>query len=147
MYFKSTKNPCYFIAEVGSNHEGSFATAKKLVIEAAKSNADLVKIQIYSAKNMVNKKFDLKRFKHFSNLELSVEEYIKLSKICRAYKKKFSASIWDENLINKLNRYIDIYKVGSGDLDNFQIIKKIIKTRKPVIISCGLATFKEIKKF
>ena len=31
MYFKSTKNPCYFIAEVGSNHEGSFKRAKKLV--------------------------------------------------------------------------------------------------------------------
>ena len=60
MYFKSTKNPCYFIAEVGSNHEGSFKRAKKLVMEAAKSNADLVKIQIYSAKNMVNQKILLK---------------------------------------------------------------------------------------
>ena len=146
MYFKSTKNPCYFIAEVGSNHEGSFKRAKKLVIEAAKSNADLVKIQIYSSKNMVNKKFDLKRYKHFLKLELTVKEYIKLAKICRTYKKKFSASVWDENVIKELNKYIDIYKVGSGDLDNYQIIKKIIKTQKPIIISCGLANLEEIQK-
>ena len=56
MHFKSSKNPCYFIAEVGSSHEGNFIKAKKLVLEAARSNADLVKIQIYTADNMVNKK-------------------------------------------------------------------------------------------
>ncbi len=146
MYFKSTKNPCFFIAEVGSNHEGNFNKAKKLVEEAAKSNADLVKIQIYSAKNMVNKNFDRKRFKHFTKLELTIENYIELAKICKKFKKKFSASIWDIESINKLNKYIDIYKIGSGDLDNFQIIKEILKTKKPIIISCGLANINEIQK-
>ncbi len=146
MHFKSSKNPCYFIAEVGSNHEGNFAKAKNLVIEAARSNADLVKIQIYTAQNIVNKKFDLERYNHFSKLELSIKQYIDLAKICKKYKKKFSASIWDVNLIDIFDKYIDIYKIGSGDLNNFEIIKKIVSKKKPIIISTGLSNIKEIHK-
>ena len=56
MYFNSKNNPLLFIAEVGSNHEGSFAEAKKIIIEACKSEADVVKIQTYTAENMVSKK-------------------------------------------------------------------------------------------
>ena len=145
MYFNSKYNPCFFIAEVGSNHEGNFVNAKKLIIEAAKSNADLIKIQIYTPDGMVNKIFDKSRYKHFSRLTLSLNQYIELAKLCKKYKKKFSASIWDPDLIEPLNKFIDIYKVGSGDINNFQIIKKILKTGKPLIISTGLASFREIK--
>ena len=56
MLFKSNVNPVMFIAEVGSNHEGNFLEAKKLVHNASKSKADVVKLQIFSAKNMVSKK-------------------------------------------------------------------------------------------
>ena len=120
MYFKSKDNPILFIAEVGSAHEGSFVNAKKLILEACKSNADCIKIQVYSAKNMVNKKKDPKRYRHFKNLELKTEEYIQLAKIVKKKGKKFSASIWDVEQIQKLKKYIDFFKIGSGDLNNFQ---------------------------
>ena len=65
MFFKSKLNPILFIAEVGSNHEGNFSEAKKLIVNACKSNADVVKLQIFTAQNMVSKKYDPRRFKHF----------------------------------------------------------------------------------
>ena len=146
MYFNSKNNPLLFIAEVGSNHEGSFAEAKKIIIEACKSEADVVKIQTYTAENMVSNKKDFERYKHFKKLQLNIDEYIEIAKICKKYKKKFSASIWDRDQIEPLNKFIDIYKIGSGDILNFEIIKKILHTKKPLIVSTGLSKIGEIKK-
>lgn len=146
MYFKSKINPVLFIAEVGSNHEGNYSEAKKLVINACNSRADVVKLQILNAENLVSKKYDKKRYNHFKKLELSIEQNKKLCEIIKLKKKKCSASIWDVDQIDTFKKYVDIFKVGSGDIHNFEIIKKIIRTNKPLIISTGLCNINDIKK-
>lgn len=146
MYFTSKINPVFYIAEVGSNHEGSYAEAKRLVINACASDADVVKLQIFKADNLVSKKFDNNRYEHFKRLELSVSQNIDLCKIIKLNKKLCSASIWDVDQIEVFKKYIDIYKIGSGDIHNFQIIKKIISLRKPIIISTGLSSMLDIKE-
>ena len=145
MYFKSKINPCLFIAEVGSAHEGSYKNALKLISSAVQTNADVIKLQIYTAENMVSKKYDPKRFQHFKKLELNNYQYATLLKKIRKGNKITCASVWDHKLIKYFNKFIDIFKIGSGDILNFQIIKKIIKTKKPVIISTGLCNLKDIK--
>ena len=67
MYFKSSKNQVYFIAEIGSNHEGNFKEAKKILNNCIKSKADCAKIQIYTAKNIVSKNSPKKDFNIFQN--------------------------------------------------------------------------------
>ena len=94
---------------------------------------------------MVNPKYDLKRYEHFKKLELKQAHYIELLKIIRRSKKLSCASIWDKEVIHKYNNYIDYYKIGSGDLNNFEIIDKIIKYKKPLIISTGLSDTKNKK--
>lgn len=145
MLFNSKVNPVMYIAEVGSNHEGNFSEAKKLVKNACKSKADVVKLQIFSPENMVSKKYDEKRFKHFKNLQLTEKQNLELLSIIKSYKKKTSASIWDTDQVDIFKKKIDIFKIGSGDIHNFQIIKKILITRKPIIISTGLCNFEDIK--
>ena len=145
MLFSSKVNPVLFIAEVGSNHEGNFSVAKNLVKRACQSNADVVKLQIFTAKNMVAEKYDKNRFDHFKKLQLSKKQNIELFKIIKSYKKKTSASVWDIDQISYFKKYIDIFKIGSGDIHNFQIIKKILGTKKPLIISTGLCNLKDIK--
>ena len=49
-------------------------------------------------------------------------------------------------MIDIFDKYIDVYKVGSGDLNNFEIIKKIVSKKKPIIISTGLSSISEITK-
>ncbi len=146
MYFTSKINPVFFIAEVGSNHEGSFSEAKKLVINASNSNADVVKLQILKAENLVAKKYDKNRFNHFKKLELSVDQNLELCKIIKSKKKICSASIWDVEQIKIFKNFIDIFKIGSGDVHNFEIIHKIVKLNKPMIISCGLSKTLEVIK-
>ena len=146
MYFNSEINPVLFIAEVGSNHQGNFNEAKKLVINACKTRADVVKLQILSAEKLISQKYDKKRYHHFKKLELSQKENKKLFKIIKSKKKISSASIWDVDQIDIFKKDIDIFKIGSGDIHNFEIIKKIIKTNKPLIISTGLSDVNDIKK-
>ena len=133
--FNSKVNPVLYIAEVGSNHEGSFSEAKKLVRNASQSKADVIKLQIFTSENMVAQKYDKKRFQHFKKLQLDKKQNIQLLKIIKRYKKKTSASIWDIDQVSFFKNYIDIFKIGSGDIHNFQIIKKIVETKKPLIIS------------
>ncbi len=47
--------PCFIIAEIGSNHDNSFSRAIKLIDEAILAGADAVKFQIFSAKNHYSK--------------------------------------------------------------------------------------------
>ena len=145
MTFESKKNKVFFIAEIGSGHEGSFKKAVKMVNECCETEADAIKIQIYKAKTITSKKFSSERYKHFSKLELKINQYKELSKICRKKKKLFGASVWDESLISEFDDYLDFFKIGSGDITHYGLIKKIVKTKKPIIFSTGLCKMKEIK--
>jgi len=146
MFFKSKKNKIFFIAEIGSNHEGNFQKAKKMTYDAIESGADAIKFQIFNHNTLVNKKISPDRHKHFKRLELKISEFIELAKICKDNNKIFMASVWDQKMLKLINPYLKIHKVGSGDLTNFQILDDLIKTKKPIIISTGLSTFSQIDK-
>ena len=145
-FFESQKNCVYMIAEVGSSHEGSFSEAKKIVNQACQSNTDAVKIQIYQSSTLTSQKFTEDKYKHFSKLQLNIEQYKYLIKICKKNNKKVGASIWDKDLIKTFSTLIDFYKIGSGDLTNFEIIYEILRTSKPLVISTGLSSFEDVKK-
>ncbi len=145
MNFKSKKNKVYFIAEVGSAHEGNFKNAKKILRDCISSKADCVKIQIYTAKNIVSKKFSSDRYAHYSKLKLSIDQYLELAHMVKNSEKDFSASVWDKELIKPINKYMKFYKIGSGDITNYEIIYEILRTGKPMIISTGLSTTRDIK--
>ena len=144
-FFKG-KNGIYVIAEIGGNHEGNFEYAKHLTTLAAKSGADAVKFQIYTGKSLVNKKYDLKRYNHFNKFQLKKTEYLSLAKLCKKLGIQFMASVWDLSAISYIDKYIKIYKVGSGDLTSYNIIKKFLLTNKPLIISTGLSKIQEVEK-
>lgn len=142
-HFKS-KNGVYIIAEIGGNHEGNFEYAKKLTKLAAQSGADAVKFQIYTGDALVNKKYDPDRNEHFKKFTLTKEQYIELAQMCNELKIVFMASVWDLNAFEFIDDYLPIYKIGSGDMTAYNLIKKMVLTGKPIILSTGLATFDEV---
>tara|TARA_B100000787_G_scaffold167337_1_gene153911 strand:- start:780 stop:1790 length:1011 start_codon:yes stop_codon:yes gene_type:complete len=144
--FWSGKNGPMLIAEIGGNHEGNFKYAKKLVKLAIKSGVDVVKLQIYKGDELVSFYESKKRNKHFKKFELSKDQHIHLANICRKQKVIYAASVWDDDSIKWIDKYLKFYKIGSGDLTSFPIIESIIKRKKPIILSTGLSTLKEIKE-
>ncbi|NRA65828.1 MAG: N-acetylneuraminate synthase family protein [Pseudobacteriovorax sp.] len=139
-----SEDKVYIIAEIGGNHEGNFAYAKKLTNLAIESGADAVKYQIYTNDSLVNKLESPDRHRHFKRFQLSPEQYIELAEICNSAGIDFMASVWNIDAISYIDKYIPIYKIGSGDLTAYNVIKKTVDLSKPMIISTGLATFEEI---
>ena len=136
----------YIIAEIGGNHEGDFDYAKELLIKAAEAGADAAKFQTYYPDKIVSKVEDENRHNHFSKFVLSIENYKELASIASDNGISFMSSIWDKESLHELDPFINIHKIGSGDLTNLPLIKEIISTDKPLIISTAMATMDEISK-
>lgn len=143
--FKGKHGPL-LIAEIGGNHEGSFEKAKRMLRLAVEADVDVIKFQIYSGDGLVNKKLSPIRNKHFKKFELTIDQHIELAKLCTKLKKKYLASLWDFDSISKLNKYLDFFKIGSGDLTAYPLLEKLSTFKKPIILSTGLSNFQEIKK-
>lgn len=142
---KRTDGIPYIIAEVGGNHEGSFEEAKKLLDLAVSANVDAVKFQVYTGESLVNKQEDPDRVKHFDRFSLSTSEYIELADLCREANIDFLASVWSENLLDIFVKYMPFIKVGSGDLTAYPLLKKITSYEKPILLSTGLSTMREVR--
>ena len=151
------KNKTIIIAEAGINHNGKVMQAKKLIDAAKSSGADIVKFQIYKTellieKNAIKKKSKKyerikKMFKFLKKFELSFNDFKLLKKYSIKKKIIFAATPFDEKSADELTKLnIPFFKISSGDINNFSLIGHIIKKNKPIIISTGRSTLKEIKK-
>ncbi|MCZ4319935.1 N-acetylneuraminate synthase family protein [Aequorivita viscosa] len=140
------KNGPLLIAEIGGNHEGNFEYAKKLTQLAIESGADYVKFQIYKGDTLVSKLESPDRNNHFKKFELSEEQHIKLAKMVTNAGVKYMASVWDPESIDWIDDYIQIYKIGSGDLTAYPVLKKTTERNKPMIISTGLSSEEDVVK-
>ncbi|WMN06393.1 N-acetylneuraminate synthase family protein [Marivirga arenosa] len=132
------------IAEIGGNHEGDFEYAKKLTQLAIDSGADYVKFQIYTGDGLVSKLESPDRNKHFKKFELSKEQHIELAKMCLDQSVGYTASVWNFDALDWINPYMDFFKVGSGDLTAYPMLAELAKFKKPILISTGLASEKEV---
>ncbi len=143
MNFKGKFGPL-LIAEIGGNHEGDFKQALRLTELAIESNADAIKFQIYEGDQLVSSLESPDRNKHFKKFELTVEQHIELANMVKKAGRMYIASVWDLKNLDWIDPHISIYKIGSGDLTAYPILKEIAKRNKPMILSAGLANEVEV---
>jgi len=132
------------IAEIGGNHEGDFDYAKQLTDLAIGAKVDFVKFQLYSGDTLVSKLENPIRNKHFKKFELSQAQYIELAEMCQAAAVGFMASVWDPSYFQWIDPYMPIYKIGSGDMTAYPVLKATAELRKPIILSTGLSSLQEV---
>lgn len=133
-----------FIAEIGGNHEGDFQYAKRLTELAIQSGADAIKFQIYTGDSLVSSVESPIRNQHFKKFELSREQHIELAEMVRNAGRMYVASIWDIDTLDWIDSYLSFYKIGSGDLTAYPVLKATVKKKKPMVISTGLASEQEV---
>ena len=136
----------YLIAEIGGNHEGDFDTAVRLTELACASGVDAVKFQIYTGDTLVSEVETPDRHAHFKRFELTPDQYVSLAHQCADRGVIFVASVWDTSALDWIDPYIPFYKIGSGDLTAFPLLKQIARLGKPMMLSTGLATLDEIRE-
>jgi len=151
--------PTFIIAEAGVNHNGSLKNAFKLVDVAKKAGADAVKFQTFDTETSTvkslkkaeyqkkNKKDKETQYEMLKRLELSYEDHVKINNYCKKKKIIFFSTPSDlksVNLLKKIN--VPCYKISSVDLNNYELIKEICKTKKPLIISTGMSNLEDVKE-
>jgi N-acetylneuraminate synthase/N,N'-diacetyllegionaminate synthase len=132
------------IAEIGGNHEGNFDYALKLTKLAIEANVDFIKFQLYSGDSLVSKVESPQRNKHFKKFELSKENYLELAELCEKNNTRFMASVWNPDYVSWIDKHNPIYKIGSGDLTAYPVLKSFTKLKKPIILSTGLSTLDDV---
>ena len=139
-------NKVLVIAEIGGNHEGDFEYAKRLLLLASESGADIVKFQVYAPDSLVSRLESPDRYQHFQKFTFPYEYYIELAEMAENLGIMFMASIWSREALEILNPYISIHKIGSGDFNVYEMIEASVQTGKPIVLSCGLTTIEDIEE-
>jgi N,N'-diacetyllegionaminate synthase len=132
------------IAEIGGNHQGDEERILSLTKDAISSGIKVLKYQIYTGESLVSKTYDPERVEHFTSFTLSSSIYKQVIDLCDHADVEFMASIWSETLLNEFDPFIKRFKVGSGDLTNYPLIKVMAKKGKPIILSTGLSSLSEV---
>jgi N-acetylneuraminate synthase/N,N'-diacetyllegionaminate synthase len=149
--------PPFIIAEIGVNHDGSVDRAVELTDAARRAGADAVKLQLYRTDLLLSKAAKLAAYQQRSGaddpfrmlraLELSAEKMTPI--VERAHRNGLAAivSIFSVELVAEAERLpFDAYKTASPDIINRPLIEVMLATGKPLILSTGAATAKEVNR-
>jgi N-acetylneuraminate synthase len=149
-----TGNPCFVIAEIGINHNGDLAIAKRLIDVAIAAGCGAVKFQkrtvdvVYSAAELArvrespfgNTNGELKRA-----LEFGQEQYEEIDRYCKVRNMIWFASPWDEASVDFLEEFdVPCHKIASASLTDDNLLRHIRATKRPVILSTGMSTLAQI---
>ena len=150
----------FLIAEISANHKNDIKRVYKIVNAAAKAGFDAIKVQTYKADTITlksNKKdfqiLDKKSIWYGKNLHniytkvsMPWDWHKKIKNYCNKKKIIFFSTPFDESAVDLLEKLdVPIYKISSFEITHYPLLKKIAKTKKPIIISTGMSTKKEIK--
>ena len=153
-------NSLYFIADIGANHNGSLEKAKQLIHLAKEAGADAAKFQNFQANKIVSKSgFDKlkQQVSHQSKWKKSVYEVYEGASISKDWTRllkeecdkigiDYFTSPYDFESVDLVDPYVDLYKIGSGDISWLDIISYILDKKKPVLIATGACNYDDVHR-
>ncbi len=147
--------PCYVVAEIGINHNGDIATAKRLIDVAAVGGCEAVKFQkrtvdvVYTPEELARPREspfgptngDLKR-----GLEFGLDQYRTIDAYCRDRGVVWFASCWDEASVDFIEAFDPpVYKIASASLTDDGLLRHTRATGKPIILSTGMSSMTQVE--
>ncbi len=148
----------YIIAEAGVNHNGSLETARRMVDAAKEAGADCIKFQTFRSENLVSRRAEKAQYQKkntspdgtqlemLRKLELSYEDFCKLSGYCREAQLEFLSTAFDLESVDFLHGLgMKVWKIPSGEITNLPYLVRIAELKQRVILSTGMCEMKEIE--
>lgn len=151
----------FIVAEIGCNHNGDPALAKKMVDVAKECGVDAVKFQTFKADKLISKYAPKAEYQKVTTgtadsqlemtrkLELPYEEFVKLEAYARSLGLEVFSTPFDFESIDFLaSQQQKVWKIPSGELTNLPYLEKIARLPiegKTIVISTGMATIEETK--
>lgn len=146
----------FIIAEVGVNHNGSVEIAKQLIDLAKDAGANAVKFQTFKTNKLVSKGAEKAEYqKNSSNetqeemlkkYELTYNQFREIKNYCDKVDIEFISTPFDADSVALLvDLDVGYFKIGSGDLTNYPLLRKVADTNKRIILSTGMSDIKDVK--
>lgn len=152
-------HPTYFIADIAASHDGELNRAIDLIYLCAEKGADAAKFQHFQAETIVSD-FGFKNlgskmshqsswkksvFDTYADASLPFEWTEKLKKAADEAGIHFFTSPYSLELVDKVDKYVCAYKIGSGDITWHKIIEHMAKKSKPYILATGASSIDDVK--
>lgn len=152
--------PTYFIADIAANHDGDLTRAKRLVALAAEAGADAAKFQHFRAAEIVSdagfralgsqlshqSAWKKSVFEVYAGASVPWEWTRELKAACDAHGIDFFSAAYDLEAVDMLDPYVEVYKIGSGDITWIEMLKHVASKGKPVILSTGASDLGDVQR-
>lgn len=154
-FFENKQNSdVYVIAEIAQNHDGSLGQAHAFIDAVSKTGADAIKFQTHIAaeESTLAEPFRVKfsyedntRYDYWKRMEFTEEQWLELYNHARAVGLDFLSSAFSLKAFEILERIgVPAWKLGSGEVFNKVLMKRMIETGKPLLISSGMSTYDDV---
>lgn len=149
--------PAYVTAEIGVNHNGDLAIAKRMIHEAQANGCDAVKFQKRSPEICVPRdQWEIMRetpwgyisyIEYRRRMEFTHEQYAEIDTYCRELGIDWFASVWDEPSVDFMEAFNPVaYKIASATLTDTGLLRRLRATGRPLILSTGMSTLAQIRQ-
>ncbi len=153
------EHPAYFIADIAANHDGDLKRAKMLISLAKEAGADAVKFQNHNCEKYVSdygfkhlgkkvshqEKWEKSIYQTYKDAEVPLDWTVELKEHAKKTEIEYMSTPYDLDMVNMLDPYLNIYKIGSGDINWDEMLVAVGMKNKPVIISSGASTIGEVQ--
>lgn len=146
----------FIIAEIAQAHEGSLGIAHSYIDALADTGVDAVKFQthIADAESSIHEPFrvnfsyeDKSRYDYWKRMEFGKDEWVSLKQHCEDKGLEFISSPFSNAAVELLEQIgVKRYKIGSGEVNNFLMLRRIAETGKPILLSSGMSSYEELDK-
>jgi sialic acid synthase SpsE len=154
----SQGDPPYFIADIGANHDGCIEKAFKLIELAKNAGAHAAKFQNFRASQIVSKvgfenlgsivshqaNWKKSVFEVYNDASISQDWTPLLKAKCNEVGIDYFTSPYDLESVDHVDPFVDIYKIGSGDITWLEIIEYISSKGKPVLLATGASEMSDV---
>jgi len=154
--FVGDGHPTYIVGEIGINHNGDIEIAKQLIDVAKWAGVDAVKFQKRTPELCVpeDQKTKMREtpwgyisyLDYRYKVEFGKDEYQEIDRYAKEKGMTWFASPWDEKSVDFLEDFDPVcYKIASASLTDKILLERLKETGRPMILSTGMSTIKEIK--
>jgi sialic acid synthase SpsE len=154
------EHPTYFVADISANHDGDLERAKLLIRLCAEAGADAAKFQNFRAAGIVSErgfnslggqlshqaKWKKSVFQVYREASLPWEWTPVLQRECEACGIEYFSAPYDLEAVDMLDPYVNLFKIGSGDITWPEMLRKVASKQKPVLLATGASAIADVQR-
>jgi sialic acid synthase SpsE len=154
------EHPTYFVADISANHDGDLERAKLLIRLCAEAGADAAKFQNFRAPKIVSArgfeslgdqlshqaKWKKSVFQVYGEASLPWDWTPELKRECEVCGIEYFSAPYDLEAVDMLDPYVNLFKIGSGDITWPEMLRKVASKQKPVLLATGASEMEEVQR-